>query len=269
MDLEIKTINELKEISLKILPARKTDDNECIFCKKDLNFEKWCNCLEAQKVNWRYKKVIKKINYLEERTILEDDNFQLRLLNSANIPEKFKGNVLSDFKAKTPKHAQIKKEFEEYFNNSIENWITGKNLILLGNYGTGKTKLECILANDLTYNKFFIVDFLNLAGFIKQTKDSFSNDALKASVQSKISMAKTCDFLILDDVDKVEPTQYVVDFVYNIIDHRILKNLPIIISANSTFADLNDKYFGEAITSRIYENSLIIKFDVDNWRIGN
>jgi len=267
--MEIKTIQELTNIALKTLPKRKTENNECFFCKSDLNSIKWCNCLEAQKVNWLYKKIVKKIDYWNERVIVDDTELPLRLLSSARVPEKFKGNVLSDYKATSPQLIKIKNDFEGYFNNSIENWITGKNLILLGNYGTGKTKLECILANDLAYNKNFTVCFLNLADFIKQVKDSFSDASLKASVQIKINIAKSCDYLILDDVDKVEPTQYVVDFVYGIVDHRTLKALPIIMSANSTYADLNDKYFGEAITSRMYENSTIIKFEVDNWRIGN
>lgn len=265
--MEIKTINELTDIALRILPKRKNEKNECIFCKNDLSFDKWCNCLQAQKINWQYKKIVKKIDHWNERVILDDTDFPLRLLSAAQVPERFKGNVLSDYKTNTPKLIKIKNDFEGYFDNSIENWITGKNLILLGNYGTGKTKLECILTNDLAYNKCFEVKFINLADFIKYVKDSFSDFTLKESVQKKTREAKTCDFLILDDIDKVEPTQYVIDFVYNIVDYRALKALPIIISANSTYTELNDKYFGEAITSRIYENSTIIKFEVDNWRI--
>jgi len=83
--MEIKTIQELTNIALKTLPKRKTENNECIFCKKDLNLEKWCNCLEAQKVNWLYKKIIKKIDYWNERVIVDDTDLVLRLLGSARV----------------------------------------------------------------------------------------------------------------------------------------------------------------------------------------
>lgn len=265
--MEIKTIELLTEQAKKLLPQRKTEDNKCFFCKKDLSFEKWCDCLDSEKINWKYKKITKKLGEWSDRVALEDTEYKKRLLSLAGIPQKFNGVQLEDFIPKTPLHKKVKTEFEQYFNNSVENWITGRNLILLGNFGTGKTMLECILGTDTAYNKNFTTMFLNLAAFVEQVKDSFSDSTLKPAIKQKIQRAKDADFLVLDDIDKVEPTQYVIDFLYGITDHRILKLLPTVISANSTFTELNDKYFGEAITSRLYENSQIIKFELPNWRI--
>ena len=67
------------------------------------------------------------------------------------------------------------------------------------------------------------------------------------------------DLLILDDLGAEFSTSFTVSMVYNIINTRILKGLPTIISTNLWYDEISDKY-GNRVYSRIIGNYTPLEF---------
>lgn len=81
-----------------------------------------------------------------------------------------------------------------------------------------------------------------------------------------ISKFQNCDILLIDDLFKGKVNDSDVNIMFEIINHRYINNLPMII--NSEFLIDRLLYFDEAIGSRIYEmcrDYLVqIKHDIKN-----
>ena len=79
-----------------------------------------------------------------------------------------------------------------------------------------------------------------------------------------------CDLLIIDDLGTEIVTNNTVSYLYNIINTRINKKLPIIISTNLSAKEIKGMYH-ERITSRLFGEFNIVKFegsDVRKKKIG-
>ena len=72
--------------------------------------------------------------------------------------------------------------------------------------------------------------------------------------------------MFIDDIDKLNPTDYARELMYSIVNIRYEKELPIVISSNSSIETLDKKYFGEAVVSRLLEKSTYIQFDLEDMR---
>ncbi len=68
-----------------------------------------------------------------------------------------------------------------------------------------------------------------------------------------------CDLLILDDLGSEFSTQFTISVIYNIINTRLLKELPVIISTNLTAEELESKYT-RRVTSRIIGSYVTLAF---------
>ena len=63
----------------------------------------------------------------------------------------------------------------------------------------------------------------------------------------------SCDLLILDDLGTEFHSQFYQSTIYNIINTRMNRNRPTIISTNFNYDEISHQY-DERITSRIYTN---------------
>lgn len=240
-------------------------DGACVFCGEDVPKGEYCTCLKADKINSRAKKINKKstdlLNYFNTK-----GEQRAYLFSVSGVPRRFKGIDFDDYKTENKAQQKVKADVEFYFSNCVKNWILGTPMTLTGKFGTGKTMLTCILANRLINDWFWNVRFINFQEFIEKARSSFDNDS-KKSLTDTISGYKNCDFLIFDDLDKIKPTEFVQDLFYNVIDYRYTRELPTIITANSSLEELEQIYYKEAAISRLFQDSVKIRFEHDNWRL--
>ena len=76
----------------------------------------------------------------------------------------------------------------------------------------------------------------------------------------------TCDLLILDDLGTEFDSSFYQSTIYNLINTRLNRSLPTIISTNLDFNGISNRY-EERITSRIYANYSILRFVGQDVRI--
>ena len=80
------------------------------------------------------------------------------------------------------------------------------------------------------------------------------------------AMADPVDLLILDDLGTEFDSSFYQSTIYNLINTRLNRSLPTIISTNLDFNGISNRY-EERITSRIYANYSILRFVGQDVRI--
>lgn len=135
------------------------------------------------------------------------------------------------------------------------------SILMFGNTGLGKTHLSLSIASAVL-EKGFSVLYDSAINFLRQVENEhFGRDS---SGKDTLSLLLECDLLILDDLGTEFDTQFYQSMIYNIINTRINRSLPTIISTNMDWSGISHKY-DERITSRIfatYVNQHFVGYDV-------
>lgn len=150
-------------------------------------------------------------------------------------------------------------EMSSVYNNCkryAENFDTDSaSLYFFGRTGLGKTHLSLAIANEAIkkgYNVLYgsVITFLNKIEKEKFGKtDSFETEDVLINA----------DLLILDDLGAEFSTPFIVSAIYNIINSRVARGVPTIISSNLNPEELKARY-PESIASRIIGTFTPVEF---------
>lgn len=244
------------------LIGQRIKDGKCIFCGAELPNREYCDCKKAEKVNVKIKKLKKLIDQYCFITDLKEHT-RNKLLQ-ARFPKKFAGMDFEDYITETDEQKQNLSITKEYVANALKNYVDGINLIFLGNFGNGKTMLMSIAGDEIIRQLGIEIKYVNIYDLSEELKRSFEKKEISTS--TIIEKYKMAQILILDDIDKKDPTPFMVDLMYGIANYRGDNKLPTWINANHTFPEL-EQFYGEGTMSRFYDNSIKAKFTGPNWRL--
>ena len=247
--------------------GERTNGDACIYCGEKLNKGEYCDCPQAEKINKHFKKIWKYTENLNAYIALGVSEKELRkkVKATCSTPQLFNGMGFDDYIVECESEKNAKETVLRYFEQAIYNFLYGKNLTLLGNSGTGKTMLQTILCNSLISRWFFSCKFVNAVDLKGEITRCFNSKSNK-TVDEVVNRYKTADFLFLDDIDKLTPTDFVKEFIYTLVNYRIVNELPIITSANHTLEELDSQFYNEVIVSRLINNSPVVVFNHKNRR---
>jgi DNA replication protein DnaC len=122
-----------------------------------------------------------------------------------------------------------------------------KNLLLMGGTGLGKTHLSLAIAN-VAINKGYAVLYGTAQNILSDLQNE--NFGRLDNIYYTEHDVLHADLLIIDDLGTEFKNQYSVASLYNIINTRILRGAPTVISTNFTLDDLERDY-NQRITSRL------------------
>lgn len=130
-----------------------------------------------------------------------------------------------------------------------------ESLYMHGATGLGKTHLSLAIANEVTQKGYQVIydTAQNIFSSLEKEKFSYSN-----SYEREKEILE-CDLLIIDDLGSEFTTQFTTAALYNIINTRINRSKPVIISTNLTEEELEAKYT-QRVTSRIIGNYVSLLF---------
>jgi len=130
------------------------------------------------------------------------------------------------------------------------------NVLMSGRTGLGKTHLSLAIAN-VVLGKGYQVIYGSAHNLLNQIEgEHFGRSKLDYSVEETVL---DCDLLILDDLGAEFSTSFTRAEIYNILNTRILKGLPTIISTNLNIDELAQTYT-ERVASRIIGNYTPLEF---------
>jgi DNA replication protein DnaC len=135
-------------------------------------------------------------------------------------------------------------------------------LALYGLFGTGKTHLLAAIANAVT-----------AAGYrCRFTSVVSLFDALQERIQlgqdyhELLRQAIGAELLVLDDLDKLKPSEFREETLYKILNGRSVTGLPLALSANSAPDELV-RWIGEASRSRLMAGLIPVPMNGPDYRL--
>lgn len=155
-------------------------------------------------------------------------------------------------KAKLERIVRTAKEYADNFNTA------NKNLVFLGNTGTGKTHISTSIAKRVIEQGYEV-----LYDTAQNIFSAFEEDKFRSGYgpyTPKGEKYLECDLLIIDDLGTEFVTQFSTACLYNLINTRINKGLPFIISSNLTNKQLLDTYDSRIVSRIIGSSSLVFVF---------
>lgn len=163
------------------------------------------------------------------------------------------------------KNGDSPREAMSYVYNSCVKYaqsfdLDSVSLYFYGRTGLGKTHLSLAIANEAIkkgYNVIYgsVINFLN-----KMEKEKFGradSDTEKLLIDA--------DLLILDDLGAEFSTAYTVSAIYNLLNSRICRGVPTIISSNLNLEEIKSRY-PESVASRIIGTFSPVEFIGDDIR---
>ncbi len=145
--------------------------------------------------------------------------------------------------------AEYCKCYAEDFDSESE------SLYMHGATGLGKTHLSLAIANVVTEKGYNVIydSAQNIFSSLEREKFGYSGNG------EREKELLDCDLLIIDDLGSEFATSFTTSALYNIINTRINRSKPVIISTNLTETELEDKYT-QRVTSRIIGNYVSLLF---------
>lgn len=121
------------------------------------------------------------------------------------------------------------------------------NLLFYGGTGLGKTHLSLAVAGVVLKKGYDVVYGQAQTLLTRVTDERFSRDSVGSPTEESLL---SCDLLILDDLGAELNTQMSQAVLYNILNTRLLRKKPMIVSTNIPLNRLDGTYH-ERITSRL------------------
>jgi len=145
-------------------------------------------------------------------------------------------------------------------NVELGKTLLDKGLLITGGVGTGKTHLlaQAIIgiADVKDLGSGMKIRFRTYGEVARMIRGSIGN----GSYQQVYRQLATEDILIMDDLGTENNTEFMVEFLYNIINDRYNKMKPIGITTNLGSRDIINIY-GERIASRLNHMCRVIKLN--------
>ena len=147
----------------------------------------------------------------------------------------------------------VTKKYAEDFDAS-----SSGNIAMFGNTGLGKTHLSSAMAGVIIEkgNDVYYTSAMNMFADFEYKR--FGNSA-SPDAEGDIEKYFTCDLLIIDDLGTEINNQFTTSCLYNIINTRLNKKKPTVISTNLTQDEFRKRYW-DRIASRIFGEYLVLPF---------
>lgn len=188
----------------------------------------WCDCV---------KKIARKFaaDELNERSPLKlcsFADFNLSLYPDKPAAEDNPRKVMTD-------NFNFCVKYAEEFNGH------GNGIFMIGGTGLGKTHLSLAIAARIIERDFCAV-YISAPELIRNV----DNEQFGRASGDTLSVIADCDLLILDDLGAENNNERSASLLYEVINGRISRSLPIIVSTNYSINELHTRY-NDRILSRL------------------
>ena len=217
--------------------------------------------MNLQKKNEREQKNLYKCNYCKDTTwiiVVGKGARRCKCYEVAMLGKQWEasGLKLNDLD-KTFKSYEVVSEITKELKSTATNYYLKfkeierkrhNSILLCGDPGAGKTHLCIALANNFLKKDGRKVVYMAWVDAIKELKQ---NSMDKEAYNKKISKYKDAEILLIDDLFKGGVTEADIRIAFEIINHRYINNLPLMVSSEYRIKDMLN--VDEAVGSRIYE----------------
>ena len=135
---------------------------------------------------------------------------------------------------------------------------TSGNIAMMGGTGLGKTHLSSAIAG-VVIEKGNDVYYTSSTNMFADFEEKRFGSSAAYDVTGDVSQYFTCDLLIIDDLGAEIINQFTVSCLYNVINTRLSRHKPTILSTNLSADEFRKKYW-DRITSRVAGEYTVLSF---------
>lgn len=141
----------------------------------------------------------------------------------------------------------------------------GKNLLLIGKTGTGKTHISTAIAKEIISKGYDVLyeSAQNIISAFEQDKFRSGYGAFEPKGEKYLE----CDLLILDDLGAEFVNQFTVACLYNIFNTRRNRGLSTIVSTNLSAEELSERYDDRIYSRIVGSDYTVLFFGGDDYRL--
>ena len=189
-----------------------------------------------------------------------------RLLEEANLGERFRGRTFASF---DPKRDQEAFRTCSAYANDEKLMVRKRNgLLLAGGFGSGKTHLAAAVCNALASRGISV-----LFGTSIEHLDNIRSDFENTGINKHLAKMKAANVLVIDDLGKEKKSEWTQQTLFDVVNYRYEHNLPTIVTTNLVSEDGEDfsalaNCVGGAVWSRICEMCHIVHTKAGDYRRG-
>lgn len=295
------TISEIMDLpTTGITPGKARDlgfafryeppkEKRCEFCERALfpvgrralmraeivEWTGWQECICAESAKHKEKLEAEK----EKQRVAEEEAARKALLqervrelfNMSQLGKRFMTRAFATWKL-TPENKKAFESAKKYAEKFETYKEKGIGLMMSGTKGTGKTHLAAAITIELI-NKGTPVIMNTMIGLLSKIKGAYDGE-IKETENTLIDLYSTVDLLVIDDLGKERPNEWVLEKLYTIINTRYENLLPVIVTTNYDIDRLRDRLTVKnnaetagAIVSRLNEMCVGIEMNWEDWRL--
>lgn len=156
-----------------------------------------------------------------------------RLKKASLVDEKFREASFDSFQVTkyNARNLKLCRRYAEAFDEMVSK---NQGLIFWGSVGTGKSFAAACIANHLL-NRGIPVMMTSLVELLKLIQDG---EARESDIIARVNSAK---LVIFDDLGAERNTDYALEKIYNIIDSRYRRKLPMLLTTNLTIDEMKEE----------------------------
>ena len=192
-----------------------------------------------------------------------------KLIDDSMLKKRFREKTFENYQleddANQKKAFHICKKFADELigDEKIEQ---GKNLVLIGSVGTGKSHLASAVCNAVMRDKGIDCLHVKLPTLFRKIKATFDRRNNGATQDEIVNSLINVKLLVLDEVGRSLDTRWENMILFDILSSRYDECKSTILISNLNFDQLS-AVLGESIVDRLYENdSTIVVFDWRSYR---
>lgn len=172
-------------------------------------------------------------------------------LKVSGVSEEFRKMRFENFDYSKSKETMLAYSKAKSYSKKFEELRVARqnSIIFCGQVGSGKTHLAMSIGNVLLDNGVGVI-YMPYRSIITNLKQSITDEE---NYQREINIYKNAQVLLIDDLFKGRITESDINIMYEIVNYRYFKNLPILTTSEKTVDALIE--IDEAIGSRLYEMS--------------
>jgi DNA replication protein DnaC len=189
-------------------------------------------------------------------------------LRNAGIPERYIDRRLDTFEA-IPGTEQALAAAHGIVRDALDDQRVSRGMVLVGKAGSGKTHLavgilraiaEAKRDTDETFSLFrskFVVVPEFLDTLRERISDPMVRDPLPALMEAPL--------VVLDDLGREKPTEWVTDRLYVLVNRRYNAKLPTVVTTNYALSELAQRGY-DAMMSRLRDDAAVVTLTASDHR---
>lgn len=134
----------------------------------------------------------------------------------------------------------------------------GYGLFMMGNTGLGKTHLSLAVANNLIQKGYCVI-----YGSVPELLRRLDKEQFKNASGDTMALVTECDLLILDDLGAENNTDRYTSLLYEMINARQSRSMPMIINTNLDMTGIKVRY-QDRLWSRLFSMKVLLFCGEDN-----